>query len=758
MIKRAKKQILFAMKLLRKLIRIAIIVFLALLLIAFGYYFAVTKDTALSPKKLTLSENHLTLYDAEGTSLHNLSSTKIKQTTPLNEISPYLKKALIATEDKRFYKHSGYDFKRLARAVLNNVKAKSFKEGASTISQQLIKNTHLTQEKTIKRKLQEWKLTKALERRYSKDDILEKYLNSIYFGHNCFGITSASDFYFGKTPNTLSLSESAILAGLIKSPNHYSPFKNPKGSQARKNIVLNAMLRNGDITKKEKEFATNEPLILSEHTNQDSSYLHFVFDELTELSERFHFTIGGKIEIYTYLNGNTQKSLQAIADKYTASDKTLIVLDGKTRGFKACVSTVGNIRRLPGSLIKPLLVYTPALEEDILVPATPILDEKVNYGGYAPENYDGKYHGYVSARECVEKSLNIPAVKTLETLTVEKGAAYLNKLGLPVNDEDKSLALALGGMKNGYTLKNLVSAYSALQSNGYADKCGFISAVKINGRYVYKKQSNAKRVFHEDSAYLMTDMLKSTAQNGTAKKLRGLPFEIAAKTGTVGTKTGNTDAYALSYTTRDCAAVWLGNANNDNVDCTGGGTPCQLLYEINEALYNDYQEKGERIDNFSPPASVKKIELDKTAYYGTHTLLLADENSPLQYRISELFKTRAIPLNKSTSFTYPTIKSPTLSVEENIVYIRLNEDAPTYYQYKIERYDYVTHTTLYIGPLSSIFKDDTLIHGKTYLYTITPIYNGQEGEKLSLPLVTTKKGEQAEINHEDILSKEWWEN
>jgi len=744
------------MKILRKLLTIIAILFIALFLVFLGYYFTSTKEVKLSPEKLVLSENNITVYDADGVQLHGVASSVIKQTTPLGEISPHLQKAFIDTEDRRFYQHGGYDFKRILRAVANNVKARSFKEGASTISQQLIKNTHLSQEKTIKRKLQEWKLTKALEQAYSKEEILEKYLNSIYFGHSCFGITSAADFYFGKTPKELTLGECALLAGLVKSPNHYSPFKNPSACQARRTIVLNAMLRNGDISLEEKSFALNEPLPQSPHTKQDAGYLPFVFDELTELSDLLQFRIGGKIEIHTYLEQDLQTNLEQIAESYTASDKTFLVLDGNTHGFKACVSSVGNIRRLPGSLIKPLLVYTPALEEDILVPATPILDEKVNYGGYSPENYDGQYHGYVSARECVEKSLNIPAVKTLQTLTVDKGAEYLDQLGLHVNEEDKSLALALGGMKNGYTLKSLISAYSALQSQGNANTCGFISSVKLNGISVYKKQTHPKRVFHEDSACLMTDMLKSTVENGTAKKLRGLPFEIAAKTGTVGTKKGNTDAYALSYTTKDCAAVWLGNADNKAIDCTGGGTPCQLLLEVNKTLYNSYKEKKESIEGFPLSPHVKKVELDKPAYYDTHTLLLADENSPMQYRMSELFKKIAIPLNKSTSFSVPTISAPTLSVAENTVSIHFDKSCPSYYQYKIERYDYVTHTTLYIGAFTSTFEDTALLPDKNYLYTVTPLFHGNAGTTISLPIVSTKKGEWAEINHEDILSKEWW--
>lgn len=746
------------MKTLRKILLVLFSFLGVTTLVASAYCFFVTREVTLSPEKLILNEKTVCLYDCAGVQVRNASTVLLKQTTPIAECPNHLKNAFIDTEDKRFYKHNGYDFRRLARATANNLKARSFKEGASTISQQLIKNTHLTQEKTLKRKLQEWKLTKELERRYTKDEILEKYLNSIYFGHSCFGVTSAASFYFGKTPTDLTLGESAILAGLVKSPNRYSPFKHPESCQKRKAIVLNAMLNNGSITQKEKEEALNEPLPNSSYTKQDEGYAHFVFDELTALTEKYSFKVGGKIEIYTYLDQSVQKILEDIAKEYTESDKTMLVLDGENNGFKACVSTVGNICRLPGSLIKPLLVYTPALEENVLSPATPILDCKVDYNGYAPENYDGKYHGYVSARACVEKSLNIPAVKTLEAVTIKKATKYLEKLGLPVLEEDKTLALALGGIKNGYTLKEILSAYSALQQGGSLSPCGFISSVRINGITVYKKPTEKQKVFSEESAYLMTDMLKSTVQNGTAKKLRSLPFEVAAKTGTVGTSQGNTDAYALSYTTKDCAAVWLGNADNKKIDCIGSGKPCSILYEINKALLEIYQTKNTTIDGFKQPKNIAYVELDKPTYYDTHTLMLADDNAPAAYRISELFRKSAIPLNKSDSFTNPIILTPTISAKNNTVCITFDERSPRYYTYKIERRDYASHTTLYEGEFLSKFTDDSLVEGNVYVYTVTPICGGVEGDRITLPSVSLQAGEKVEIGHDKILSKDWWIN
>ena len=658
--------------------------------------------------------------------------------------------AVISTEDKRFYKHNGFDVKRIARAALNNAKSKSFKEGASTISQQLIKNTHLSHEKTIRRKLKEWKLTRRLEKRYTKDEILEKYLNTIYFGHSCFGIRAASEFYFNKAPSELTLADSAVLAGLIKSPNHYSPFKNAEGCLKRKNVVLSLLYQNGYITSAERELALQTPLPTAPSPQKNSDgFLCFVFDELEELSKEKNFRLGGNIRIFTEFDPALQENVNTIAQKVEDCDKTLLVLDGESKRFKAAYSTVGNIPRLPGSLIKPLLVYTPALEENLTSPATPILDEKVRYGDYQPDNYNGQYHGYVSARECLAKSLNIPAVKLFQSLGIEKGVKFLNMLGLSIPKEDYSLALALGGMKNGFPLRNLMSAYTALQNGGMFTSCKFIKEIRINDVCVYTHKPTSKKVFSVESAYLATDMLKSAVKDGTAKKLRNLPFDVAAKTGTVGTENGNTDAYALSYTTKDVAAVWLGNADNHFIEHTGGALPCSLLREVNEALYEQYNKQNVKISPFQRPQGVIDVSLDKTSYYGTHTMLLADDIAPIDYRLTEVFKKDMIPSKKSDFFSNPSIPTPNIALTKNGVKITFREHTPTIYQYRITRYDYTTHTTVYEGNYLPEFLDNTVEKDKRYLYTIFPMYADKLGKPVQLPEIF------ANVN-DKIIDEEWW--
>ena len=501
--------------------------------------------------------------------------------------------------------------------------------------------------------------------------------------------------------------------------------------------------------------ALEKPLPLSPHKNsRDFGYLHFVFDELSSLSEKNEFTVSGKVEIDTYLDRAVQTQLEAVACDYTESDKTLTVLDNQTHGFTACVSSVGDVRRLTGSLLKPLLVYAPALEENLISPATPLLDEKINYAGYSPNNFDGKFHGYVSARECLAKSLNVPAVKQLDSLGTEKGASYLEKLGLPVEKDDLSLAIALGGMKNGYTFRNLIAAYATLPNGGTFAECSFISSIRIDGKTVYKHVLKPQRVFSEETAYLTTDMLCTAAQTGTAKKLRSLPFQIAAKTGTAGTTNGNTDAYALSYTNRNTVGVWLGNATGELIDHTGGGLPCNFLLQINERLKGIYPAP---IENFSMPKNVQRVRLDKISYYDTHTLSLADKLAPEEYTFQELFKKSAIPLNTSDLFSNPTIAPPALQYENGKVVITFEDRLSKLYHYKIKRYDYVTHSTLYVGEYIEKFTDENVCKNKNYVYSIIPIYGDKQGKEIVLPTVSTKEGERPWASDKEILEKDWWD-
>lgn len=752
------------MKLLKKIFKILLLLALLTAFFLLGYYFSVTKGIDLEQERLTVNENTAQIFDANGNAVANASTLIAQEITPLEDIPKHTQFAFIDTEDRRFFTHGGFDLKRIAKALAINLKTLSFKEGASTISQQLIKNTHLSQQKTVKRKLQEFKLTYQLERNYSKEEILEKYLNTIYFGHSCFGITSAARFYFDKEPNELTVSESAILAGLVKSPNNYSPFKHPDRCKNRRDTVLNGMYAMKHLSQEEVDSAKIEPLP-TEPASQSNNKCYFsaVFDELERLAEVHGFSVGGEICIHTYLN----PSLQEFLEKQTKNldcDCVFSVLDNGERGFAAYYKTAKINVRSPASIIKPLAVYAPAMQENLLSPATLLLDEKISFSGYEPKNFDGKYHGYVSVREAISKSLNIPAVKTLNALSVDKAASYLEKMHLSITEEDKSLALALGGMKNGFSLNEIVGAYSTFASNGNYAEPSFIKSISIDDRLVYSRENTEEKVFSEATSYLITDILRTTAKNGTAKKLRTLDFDIAAKTGTNGIDGKILDAYALSYTPKNVVGVWLGNASNAPIEYTGGGKPCDLLYEINRFLSNQLNANGTPLPTFQQPDTVKAVWLDKVEYENTKKLSLADEKSPAEYRFQEIFATNNIPSQTATHFSHPSIPTPSIEAIDGSITITFDINTPDFYTILVKKHyyathnSYVTHSTLYDGVVKNkIF--DKIERGKTYIYSVTPYFKETQGETVFLPAVSHSSGNDSPILPDippDIVKKDWW--
>ena len=752
------------MKLLKKIFKILFLLALLATFFLIGYYCSVTKGVSLTPEKLTINENTAQIFDCHNASIANTSTLAGQEITRIEDIPEHLKLAFIDTEDRRFFTHNGFDVKRIAKAIAINLKSHSFKEGASTISQQLIKNTHLSQQKTLKRKLQEFKLTYQLERNYSKDEILEKYLNTIYFGHSCFGITSASRFYFDKTPSELTISESAILAGLVKSPNNYSPFKHPEHCKKRRRTVLNAMYSLGHITKTEQEKALSEQL--PEEANLEKGNKHYfsaVFDELESLAEKNNFSVGGKISIYTYLDQALQDFLEKQAQNIDC-DCVFSVLSNNSHGFSGYYKTAKITKRPPASIIKPLAVYAPAMEENLLCPATLLLDEPINFSGYKPQNFDGNYRGYVSVREALSKSLNIPAVKTLNAIGVEKAVNYLEKMNLSIPDQDKNLALALGGMQNGFTLNELVSAYSIFPTNGIYVEPAFIKSVFIDNHLVYTREVKERRIFSEETAYLTTDILKTTAKEGTAKKLRTLNFDISAKTGTNGIDGNILDAYALSYTTQDVVGVWLGHASNSPIQYTGGGKPCDILHAVNQFLGSKYHENKKNIPEFKQSKNIKSVWLDKLEYENSKKLVLADDNSPAEYRFQELFHSTTIPSQKASHFSNPTIEIPTIQVENDLVTINFAKNTPTFYRIVIKKNyyathnNYVTHSTIYDGVVKNTLFDK-IERGKTYFYSITPYFNDIEGKTIFLPKISYDLEDKSIIQPDappDIIKKDWW--
>lgn len=625
-------------------------------LIAVGLYitsiYTNAQTISLNEEKLSAQSLTIEVYDSQNKPLKEDNEIN-KNYVKLSLVPKHCQDAFLSIEDKNFYKHSGVNYKRIAKAFLNNIKSRKLKEGASTITQQLVKNTLLSSEKTLERKIKEIALAKKLEKKYTKDEILEKYLNIIYFGNNCYGIENASKYYFSVDAKNLSIAQSALLAGIIKSPAKYSPLKNSENCLKRRNLVLSEMYKDNKISSEQYALAKNSDLKINISTivkNKLNSYSQASIDEAEEILQMPARQIALKgYKLYTYQESEKQTALnQALSSQNLISDYGGIVIDNEKLGICAYLGKsnykVLESLRQPGSTIKPILVYAPALDKDIIYPCTQILDEKTVIAQYAPKNVGGVYHGYVSASDALAKSINIPAVKILSYVGIENAKDYAESMGIEFDNMDDSYALALGGMTFGVNLKQLANAYTTFANGGEYGKARFISFITDkNGKLVYVNHPHTKKVMREDSAYLLTNMLTNSVKNGTARKLNEFD-NVASKTGTVG-KSGsnqNLDAWNVSYTKAQTIGVWIGNLDNNPIDYAGGNQPTNVV--------KSYFENVKDTSQFVRPSSIVERAIDSTELNENHRIVLANDFMPDKYTQTEIFSAFNLPDEVSNKF------------------------------------------------------------------------------------------------------------
>lgn len=472
--------------------------------LALSSFFLYTKDTTLDTSKVEASSNvgFVSFYDSE----KNLVGRE-KKTIDIDEISEVTKNAFIAKEDKRFYKHHGFDVLRIFGAMKENLMQKGIKQGASTISQQLIKNTQLTPERTMKRKVQEIYLATKLEDRYEKQEILEMYLNSIYFGNNCFGLETASEYYFGKGAKDLSLSESATLAGLLSAPSEYNPLANMDISIQKRNLVLKQMQKQKYISEQECIDATNEKIILSEQKhNEIDKYLDSARSEACKILGVTEFSARNEVKIITNLETSLQREIQsnALSGNFTKANKngimsdiTYAVVENESGKIIACggsfAGDITSLRRQPASTIKPILVYAPAIENNMISPASFVYDDYINYDGYSPKNSAYGYTGWTTVRESLKKSLNVPAVKILRENGIDSSMEFAKNAGITFHADDRNLAIALGGLTEGCTIFEMAGVYQSLANNGIKSDGGMVDEIIIDGITIYKRDYKRKK-------------------------------------------------------------------------------------------------------------------------------------------------------------------------------------------------------------------------------------------------------------------------
>lgn len=626
-------------------------------LIAFA---AVTKNAKLDKTKLSSTNSSIVYVSANGDEAKNTSSN-----VTIESLNEYTINAFVAKEDKRFFSHHGYDIIRMMGALKNNIKSKEVVEGGSTITQQLVKNTHTSGERTLKRKLNELKIATELEDNYSKNEILEMYLNKIYFGNNCYGINEASKYYFNKSAANLSLAESAILSGLISAPSVYNPKTNLNQSKKMGKMVLSLMQKQGYITKEEQQTAEKEidelkPSQTSDYVNQ---YLAYASKEALEILNLKSFDSNSNVVIVTHLDAAVQNKLasEIFNSSYLIENSNNIspdncgcIIDNETGGIIAFAGKseydLTTLRRQPASTIKPVLVYAPAFEKLGYSPSTLILDEPVNYGGYTPHNATKLFYGYTSVRDSLIRSTNIPAVKTLNEIGIDYAKEFAGKMGITFNENDNNLALALGGFTDGVTATELAGAYACFARGGYYIKPHFVKEILINNISVYKENYAKQKVMSESTAYLMTNILKDVAARGTARKLNTLGNYIASKTGTNATETNNMDAVNVSYTTKHTAVCWFGNTSGAdgsmNKKINGSTYPTIIVKNTFKEMY-----KNNTPDDFSVPSSVVTAKIDAYEYDTNHKIYLADENT--EKTINEVFDIQNLPTKKESSIIIP---------------------------------------------------------------------------------------------------------
>lgn len=587
--------------------------------------------------------NATLLYDDEGQVFFRLHAEENRTAISLDKVPDDLIEAFIATEDQDFYEHHGVNFKGIARAVLYNIQSRDLTgQGASTITQQLARNAFLNFDKTWQRKVKEILLAFKLESVYSKDEIMGLYLNKIYFGSGAYGVQAAANTYFSKDVSDLTLSESALLAGLVQSPSAYDPFQNFDAAKARQKIVLNNMVNCGYISyaNAEEAFATQVHLIKGQNSIERYGYfVDAVVDEtLQKLSKLKGFEDANNaiyrsgLKIYTTMDADLQlhgeeyfknpskfpsetregQPIQvgmAIIDHNNGEVKA--IMGGREYKQQRGFNRATHAYRQPGSAIKPLTVYVPALEKG-LMPYTVLDDSPISYkignGVWSPQNYDYKYRGLIPMRTAVQWSINTYAVQLLDKIGIRSGFESGKALGLPLIDtpgkNDLGLApLSLGGLTKGTTPVQMAAAYGSIGNGGIHIKGHFVTKiVDSNGVTVYQYKPSFTRAMSKETAWLMTSMLETVVSSGTGTNARVPGVPTAGKTGT---SEENRDCWFCGFTPSYSGAVWMGyDARYTMHNQYGGGYPAQLLKSM---LQKAHSEK--KAVSWSKPSDIVQISV-----------------------------------------------------------------------------------------------------------------------------------------------------
>lgn len=622
------------------------------------------------------------VYDEDGQQIATLNGGENRVSINLDEMPQHLIDALIASEDIRFYKHNGVDLRSVIRAVFIDLRDTvinrrvTFTQGASTITMQLVKNVVDETEKTLPRKIKQALLAIEFEKDHDKDEILYYYLNEIYMGGNAYGVQAGSNYYFNKDVSELTLSEAATLIAVLRSPGYYSPYSNPELVIDTRNAILNLLLKyKPDVyTEDVISAAQAEPLTVSESSYSTAVYEHpwfvdYVIDEASDVLDELGYdgdsVYTGGWHIYTTMDENVQSAIEtvyandsnfpssntgdiiesamAIVDPYSGAIKGLV--GGRVYSTRRGFNRATDLIRSPGSTIKPLVVYAPAIEQGYGA-NTVIDDSPFIAGSWSPNNDDRKFLGRISLRTAVMRSRNVCAVKVLAAIGTETGYEYGLKLGLPLTTSDSgNLSMALGGINQGVSPLEMASAFGTFANSGVHVDDYCISRIEDSrGNVIYTASKNMTEVFSAATAYVMTDILCSAVNGGTGTAAKVSGWQTAGKTGTNEVPSedpdyrgvsGNKDVWFCGYTTALSGAVWMGYDNKKDesgniqyMSIYGGSYPAQIFNKVMSIALQSYENK-----NFTRPAGVYDITLD------TKTGKAPTELTPAEYTSTDMFST-----------------------------------------------------------------------------------------------------------------------
>jgi penicillin-binding protein 1A len=505
----------------------------------------------------------------------------------LKDLPPYLPKAFIAIEDRRFYSHFGVDPWGILRAAVTNVLHRGVSQGGSTLTQQLAKNLFLTQERTFARKLQEAELALWLERKYSKNEILELYLNRVYFGSGAYGVEAAAQRYFGKSARNVTLGEAAMLAGLVKSPSRLAPNRNPEGAEARAKTVLAAMAEGKFITEAQAQATSAHPAISVKPAGAGT--VNYVADWIGEVLDDLVGQIDQSIRVETTIDPKLQTAAEtAVIDelaaksvKFDVSQGALVAMspDGAVRAMvggrnygESQYNRAVTAKRQPGSAFKPF-VYLTAIEAG-LTPETIRPDAPLDIKGWKPENYGHQYLGPVTLTQALANSLNTVAVRLGLEVGPKNVVRTAHRLGISSKLEPNA-SIALGTSE--VSMLELVGAYAPFANGGLAASPHVVTRIKTleGGKIIYARQPDeANQVIEPRNVAMMDTMMEQTLISGTAKKAEIPGWQAAGKTGT---SQDYRDAWFVGYTANLVTGVWLGNDDNSPTKkATGGGLPVEV--------------------------------------------------------------------------------------------------------------------------------------------------------------------------------------